>query len=599
MELLEAFFIVLCLDAVLPVRGQTSPAGAPPDPVPTDHTDRGQDGSYRFQYTNNDRGQHYHGAVASADNTVAGRYGYREPGTGRITETQYTAGQRGFRAQGPDIARKMDLSQAKIPYAPPIPPDSPAYQPSYDTYHDPNEDASYDYNIRTPTLVKSETSGPRGDTAGQYSYIDDVGKRHDVQYEAGAGVGFHVRTPFPDSDPFGGLFYTGPNKPGTPLRGHTSIQRGKDGSYKFVSTGPDQKRTEISDASGRVRGSYTYIDDKGVQRTVDYIAGPGIGYKIVNKGTNPVFPTIYPFVPPNYYPLNFPDPKASPPPIFKPSDSPAKAPDFGDDLFGKADVKTPTPSPTPKSDSPSFFDVSSPGPTSPSPKPTLFDVKPTFSIDKSSPFPHDDGKYKPPPPFVKPLYQPAFTTPTPPSFLGPDSSINDHINDVKPFDPPIHAAFPEDDPTRFSTPGNWDEDLFGPKSSTATPILSRGSSKFDPNNPYGGYSYNKPANGPRFNDEDRPHHRDRDHGYDHSKGYPDERGGGCCGEDKFYGFPPGVAVRAHVQSLDILPYSRRAPSPGEAIEYPFERHSRDSSTERSQRFQDRRRNLFRPKSKSN
>lgn len=36
---------------------------------------------------------------------------------------------------------------------------------------------------------------------------------------------------------------------------------------------------------GITRGSYSYLDDKGVQRTVQYIAGAGIGYRIVQTTT--------------------------------------------------------------------------------------------------------------------------------------------------------------------------------------------------------------------------------------------------------------------------------------------------------------------------
>ncbi|XP_049767345.1 uncharacterized protein LOC126100768 [Schistocerca cancellata] len=43
------------------------------------------------------------------------------------------------------------------------------------------------------------------------------------------------------------------------------------------------------------------------------------------------------------------------------------------------------------------------------------------------------------------------------------------------------------------------------------------------------------------------------------------RGGGDR-EGAFSGFPPGVAVRAHVQSLDILPFGHRLPPPGLALE---------------------------------
>lgn len=36
---------------------------------------------------------------------------------------------------------------------------------------------------------------------------------------------------------------------------------------------------------GITRGSYSYLDDKGVQRTVQYIAGAGIGYRVVQTIT--------------------------------------------------------------------------------------------------------------------------------------------------------------------------------------------------------------------------------------------------------------------------------------------------------------------------
>lgn len=75
---------------------------------------------------------------------------------------------------------------------------------------------------------------------------------------------------------------------------------------RFISAGPDQRRTETSDASGHVRGSYTYLDDKGVQHSVHYIAGPETGYRVLKNVKGPHLPTIYPFsrpniIPPDYY----------------------------------------------------------------------------------------------------------------------------------------------------------------------------------------------------------------------------------------------------------------------------------------------------------
>lgn len=75
---------------------------------------------------------------------------------------------------------------------------------------------------------------------------------------------------------------------------------------RFISAGPDQRRTETSDSTGHVRGSYTYLDDKGVQHSVHYIAGPETGYRVLKNVKGPHFPTIYPFgrpdiIPPDYY----------------------------------------------------------------------------------------------------------------------------------------------------------------------------------------------------------------------------------------------------------------------------------------------------------
>ncbi|KAF6211670.1 hypothetical protein GE061_012183 [Apolygus lucorum] len=278
------------------VQGQQ---GVPP--VGSEYNDKSPDGSYRFGFQTGDAGNHYHSAVATKDNSVIGRFGSRDPAKGQVVETQYTSGKRGYRPRGPNVARKYDLSQNKIPYNPPTNPNSPNYNPTLEGYHDPNEDPSYAFDFKTPTYTKNEAADSRGHVNGLYSFVDDAGERHDVSYEAGAKIGFNVKTPFPDSKVFSGTFYRGPpSKAGSKtVRGKTSIQQRNDGSYRFVSAGPDQRRTEVSDASGNRRGSYTYLDDKGQQRTVEYIAGPNIGYRIVSKGLGVKFPTAAPFIPPS------------------------------------------------------------------------------------------------------------------------------------------------------------------------------------------------------------------------------------------------------------------------------------------------------------
>lgn len=62
--------------------------------------------------------------------------------------------------------------------------------------------------------------------------------------------------------------------------------------YRFISAGPDQRRTESSDSQGNVRGSYTFLDDKGVQRypqlpTISHYQRPS---KERNKGNIHKYP---------------------------------------------------------------------------------------------------------------------------------------------------------------------------------------------------------------------------------------------------------------------------------------------------------------------
>lgn len=57
--------------------------------------------------------------------------------------------------------------------------------------------------------------------------------------------------------------------------------------HRFLTSSPDQRRAESTGPDGVTRGSYSYLDDKGVQRTVQYIAGAGIGYKVISSTVGP------------------------------------------------------------------------------------------------------------------------------------------------------------------------------------------------------------------------------------------------------------------------------------------------------------------------
>lgn len=116
--------------------------------------------------------------------------------------------------------------------------------------------------------------------------MDDVGERHSVRYAAGAGTGFEISNAVPDNPAIVG--YSSPLYKAHPkTRGKMSVQRGPGGSYKLIAAGPDHRRAESRASDGLVRGTYSYLDDKGIQRTVEYIAGAGIGYRVVHNRVGP------------------------------------------------------------------------------------------------------------------------------------------------------------------------------------------------------------------------------------------------------------------------------------------------------------------------
>nr|CAD7460472.1 unnamed protein product [Timema tahoe] len=506
------------------------------------------DGSYKFSYSTGDVGQHYHSATATADNTVSGVFGHRDPATGRNQNTKYTAGRRGFRAQGPHIARKMDLSQNKIPYSPPVDPNSPQYNPSYDTYSDPNEDPSYEFGFRIPGHSRQEKSDSRGHVDGHYSFVDDVGLRHDVQYEAGARTGFQVKTPFPDSNSIGNsLFYRGPpsSKTSRTTRGHTSIQRFQNGAYRFTAVGPDQHRTEESDATGHVRGSYTYLDDKGVKRTTVYIAGPNIGYKVLKS---PLQTQEYPSYRPPPYQI---------PQLGTSQGNPSK----GDDIFDLPDGLNTAETSSSNMPLVSNFNKNDK------------DDEQTTNNDSSAIFgsvPSNVGN----------------TNPT---------------NNIKPVGDGSEGLDNNHRPLQFGN-NDDDDDIFGGN----TGITEENGNNFKP-------SYGKPGtdNAPTGSSDSGDDFLTTGPGLfgpDGTKPRPGQSGskipyGDCCSlsgrgnvrykslrnrqvstkltesrkpfpqefshreEDGFLGFPSGVSVRAHVQSLDIMPFGSRLPPPGVALDY--------------------------------
>lgn len=383
-----------------------------------------------------------------------------------------------------------------------------------------------------------------------------AGKRHDVQYEAGAGTGFHVKSGHPDSEPLRGVFYSGPpGKPGGLPRGHSSVVLGKDGSYGFTASGPDQRRTEVSDSNGRVQGSYTYVDDKGVQRTVQYVAGADIGYRVVNNaaaGGAVAIPSLLPGgsvlpVPPSVLP---------PPAVVISSSTPLSPSAFEQDLFGPAastsspllpDIHLPE-TPATSGGGGSSSDFLSPGSSLP--------------LDGSA-FPEDDPSLPPKtrPTSYKTKEEESFfqsldtfdklreqknqqNGAKKPTFAVPDSSSYGQPAGNRPEAPPSPTPFPYH-PQQSSTRRPLPDTLYGQPSRPIVVQDDKYGAQDDKYAQYGGTDYQKP------------------------KDHLSEIGTGHDGTNNFGRFPSGTIVKAHVQSLDILPFGHRVPSPSYVLEKQF------------------------------
>merc|ERR1712066_107077 len=60
-------------------------------------------------------------------------------------------------------------------------------------------------------------------------------------------------------------------------------------AYNFQFQGEEQSRQETQDEDGLVTGSYSYLAADGVQHTVNYRAGAGIGFEIIDPSVDQMF----------------------------------------------------------------------------------------------------------------------------------------------------------------------------------------------------------------------------------------------------------------------------------------------------------------------
>ena len=206
-----------------------------------------------------------------------------------------------------------------------------------DQDYEENSDASYSFGYSDVSGTRKEESDSQGNVEGQYSYINAQGNTIVVKYMAGPGIGFVILNeqelsaslkkatsdaaafaaapvkaaapaPAPVSAPaFVPVVHAAPAfvpvaqpapafvpvAPAAPAPSYSAsvetneenldYEENSDASYSFGYSGDSGARQEESDAEGNVQGQYSYINAQGNTILVKYMAGPDIGFVILNE----------------------------------------------------------------------------------------------------------------------------------------------------------------------------------------------------------------------------------------------------------------------------------------------------------------------------
>jgi Insect cuticle protein len=362
--------------------------------------------------------------------------------------------------------------------------------------------------------------------------------------------------------------FDGVSKSGLVLNVHLGI-------FRFLTSSPDQRRAEATGPDGITRGSYSYLDDKGVQRTVKYIAGAGIGYKVIESTVGPG----------THVSANSDVPEHSIKAVSNeiavadndgvPYHTGPSAPS-GPSYISSTVPPTYVPQYSQAQYPPSAFSTATSYPTQ---------SYPTQSYPPSSPFASS------PRPFSRPGQEPVFVT-TPSSIGGIDRN----------FVTPTSASLPSGGPSPLApsgpsgSSGELDtiygllppkEDNFytkqyippshptpsGPVHIHITPPPQPPSIYYAPPSPTPTYLPTAESHQPHPYAPSGPEHYPEQN-YHHQHQAPVDAVIKNTSNGWFYGVPPGSSLRAHIQNIDLVPTHDRALSPSEALRRDEERDAR-------------------------
>lgn len=369
-----------------------------------------------------------------------------------------------------------------------------------------------------------------------------------------------------------------------------------------MTSSPDQRRAETTGPDGITRGSYSYLDDKGVQRTVEYIAGAGIGYKVVQSTVGPG----------THVSANSAVPEYSVKAVSNEIAVSTSEEDSEENSYHTG------PSGPPAGPSGQGYISSTPSTTFSTPSPFSSSPRPFSRPNQESVFVTTPSSIGGVDPYASPT--PATFSSGGPSPLSPSGPTGSGENDL------IYGLLPPKEEDFYSnhfhapssTPVNPHIIHITPPSVTATPFYPTPTYLPTAASPF---SHPYPQPSPAFNQHPNQHHQNPNHYPQHQEHqqfphpspspYPGERvepqqfphpypspspypgdgvehqrfphphpspspypGDGVVKNTSsgwFYGIPPGSALRAHIQNIDLVPTHDRALSPSEALQLDEER----------------------------
>ncbi|XP_044734180.1 collagen alpha-2(I) chain-like isoform X2 [Chrysoperla carnea] len=212
-----------------------------------------------------------------------------------LTEDQLRAGEAAARAAAGASPPAIGGGGAVFPPVIPINPNVPSTN-SLDGSEDDQAntgDASYSFTIDTDDYKRQESSDAAGNVQGSFLYKNAVGT-HDLQFVAGSATGFQ---------PTGGSLSVPPGLTEEQLNQGAAIARAGagagsgaplipvpggaaggdqantgDASYSFTINTDTYQRSESSDATGNVQGTYAYQNSVG-NHDLSFVAGSATGFQ--------------------------------------------------------------------------------------------------------------------------------------------------------------------------------------------------------------------------------------------------------------------------------------------------------------------------------